>query len=73
VLRTGVVMAIATMTVALVAIPAYHEDGVMISLLSGVCAGLCYSVSASLRIASALRRLSAVGAQTARPASNWSV
>lgn len=71
VLRTGVVMALATMTVALVAIPAYHEHGVMLSLFSGICVGLCYSVTAALRIASALRRLSAIGAQTARPASNW--
>lgn len=71
VLRTGVVMSVATLTTAVFAIPTYHEHGVMLSLFAGICVGLCYSLSAALRIASALRRSSAIGAPPARPASNW--
>lgn len=54
IVRTGVVMAVFSVSVAAFSVGAYQETGIMMALLSGVCAGLAYSAVAARKLASEL-------------------
>lgn len=61
ILRAGILMAISSVLVALVAVPDRHASGVMMALLSGTAVALVYSADAIRRIVLSLGELNAAG------------
>lgn len=55
ILRAGIVMAVSSISVAAFAVHEYHETGIMLALLSGIVAGLVYSLIVGPKVIAGLK------------------
>lgn len=56
ILRSGILMALVSITIAALTVHRYHEVGLMLALLCAVCTGLIYTAAASRRLTTVLKK-----------------